>query len=45
MKFVKGMMTGMLISAGCAMAYAEYTIGPTKMLKQGKKMIKRMGLR
>lgn len=44
MKFVKGMMTGMLISAGAAMMYAEYTMGPTKIMKKGKKIIKKMGL-
>ena len=36
MKFVKGMITGMIITAGAAMVYTEYTVGPNKMLKQGK---------
>ena len=44
MKFVKGMITGMIITAGAAMVYKEYTIGPNKMLKQGKKMMKKIGL-
>ncbi len=44
MKFVKGMITGMVISAGAAMIYAECTMGPNKMMKQGKKMMKKMGL-
>lgn len=44
MKFVKGMMTGMLISAGAAIMYAEYTMGPNKMMKKGKKVMKKMGL-
>lgn len=44
MKFVKGMVTGMVISAGIAMAYAECTMGTNKMMKQGKKMMKKMGI-
>ncbi len=44
MKFVKGMITGMTIAAGAAMLYAECTMGPNKMMKQGKKMMKKMGL-
>ena len=44
MKFVKGMMTGMLISAGAAIMYAEYTMGPNKMMKKGKKVMKKIGL-
>lgn len=44
MKFVKGMITGMIITAGAAMVCAECTMGSNKMLKQGKKMIKKMGI-
>ena len=44
MKFVKGMMTGMLLSAGAAIMYAEYTMGPTKLMKKGKKEMKKIGL-
>ncbi len=44
MKFVKGMITGMAIAAGAAMLCAECTMGPNKMMKQGKKMMKKMGL-
>ena len=44
MKFVKGMITGMVITAGAAMMYAECMVGPNKMMKQGKKMMKKMGL-
>ena len=44
MKFIKGMMAGMVISAGVAMAYAEYTMGTNKMIKQGKKLMKKMGM-
>lgn len=44
MKFVKGMITGMCISAGACMLYAEYTIGSKKMLKASKKMMKKIGI-
>ncbi len=44
MKFVKGMITGMVITAGAAMIYAECSMGSNKMVKQGKKMMKKMGL-
>ena len=44
MKFVKGMVTGMVISAGCAMIYAECSMGTNKMLKKGKKMMRKMGM-
>ena len=44
MKFVKGMITGMVLTAGVAMVCAECMVGPNKMMKQGKKMMKKMGL-
>ena len=44
MKFVKGMVTGMVISAGIAMACAECNMNSSKMMKQGKKMMKKMGI-
>lgn len=44
MKFVKGMVTGMMLSAGMALVYCEYTMGTNKMMRQGKKMLKKMGL-
>ena len=44
MKFVKGMITGMIITAGAAIVCAECTMGSNKMVKQGKKMMKKMGL-
>lgn len=44
MKFMKGMIAGMVITAGAAMLCAEYTMGSSKMLKQGKKMIKKIGI-
>lgn len=44
MKFVKGMVAGMVISAGIAMACAECSMGSNKMMKQGKKMMKKIGI-
>lgn len=45
MKFVKGILIGGMISAGLVMMYGE-TMGfnKKKMMKQGKKMIHKMGL-
>ena len=45
MKFVKGILIGGIISAGLVMMYGE-TMGfnKKKMMKQGKKMIHKMGL-
>ena len=44
MKLVKGIIIGGMVSAGLVMMYGE-TIGfnKNKMMKQGKKMIKKMG--
>lgn len=45
MKFVKGMIAGMVIVAGATMMCNEMGIhSPNKMLKQGKKMMKKMGI-
>ena len=44
MKFVKGMITGMVITCGAYMAYSECTMGSNKMLKKGKKMMKKLGI-
>lgn len=45
MKLVKGMIIGGMVSAGLMWMYGE-TIGfnKNKMIKQGKKMIKKMGM-
>ena len=45
MKLVKGILIGGMVSAGLVMMYGE-TIGfnKMKMMKQGKRMIKKMGL-
>ncbi|HJJ05250.1 MAG TPA: hypothetical protein OIM45_05265 [Clostridiaceae bacterium] len=45
MNFVKGMLIGSIISAGLVIAYNE-TMGQDKkkVMKQGKKMIKKLGI-
>lgn len=45
MKLLKGMLIGGIISAGIVMIYGE-TMGfdKKKMMKQGKKMVHKMGL-
>lgn len=44
MKLVKGILIGGMVSAGIAMMYGE-TMGfnKRKIMKQGKKMIRKMG--
>ena len=44
MKFIKGVIVGTCISAGAFMWYAETTKSGKKMMKQGKKIIKNMGM-
>lgn len=44
MKFVKGVIIGTCISAGAFMLYAESTKSGKKMMKQGKRFIKNMGI-
>ncbi len=45
MKFVKGMIAGMVIAVGATMMYGEIQgHGSNKMLKQGKRMMKKMGI-
>ncbi len=45
MKFVKGMLIGGIVTAGVAMMYSE-AMGDNKrkMMKNGKKIAKRMGI-
>ncbi len=45
MKLVKGMIIGGMVSAGLIMMYGE-TMGfnKKKMMKQGKKLIQKMGM-
>ncbi len=45
MKLIKGMLIGGMVSAGLVLMYGE-AIGfnKRKMMKQGKKMMKKMGL-
>lgn len=44
MKFVKGMITGMIISTACMAVCAEYTMGNRKVIKEGKKLIRKLGI-
>lgn len=45
MKLVKGMIIGGMVSAGLVMMYGEtFGFNKKKMLKQGKKMIHKMGI-
>lgn len=45
MKFVKGMVTGMVICAGAAAIYAECCgMDTNKMVKKGKRMMKKLGI-
>ena len=45
MKFVKGMIAGMVIAVGATMMCNEIQAhGSTKMLRQGKRMMKMMGI-
>ncbi len=45
MKFVKGMIAGMVIAVGATMMCNEIQChGSGKMLKQGKRMMKKMGI-
>ena len=45
MKFVKGMVMGTLISAGAIMLYNERNaMKKNKMMKKGKRIIKKMGI-
>ena len=45
MKFIKGVILGTVISAGAWMLYSETTKnGRNKVMKQGKKFMKNMGM-
>ena len=44
MKFIKGMVTGVVLTCGACVAYCECTMGTNKMLKKGKKMMKKLGI-
>ena len=46
MKFVKGMIAGMVITVGATMMCNEFqgSYKPNKMLKQGKRMMKKIGI-
>ena len=45
MKYVKGMIAGMVIAVGATMMCNEIQAhGPNKMLRQGKRMMKKIGI-
>ncbi len=45
MKLVKGMIIGGMVSAGLMWMYGEtFGLNKNKMMKQGKKMFKKMGI-
>ena len=45
MKFVKGILVGSMLTAGIAMVYADSMgLDKNKMMKKGKKLIKKMGM-
>ena len=45
MKFIKGLIVGTAISAGALMIFSETTKSEkNKMMKQGKKIMKNMGM-
>lgn len=45
MKLIKGIIIGGMLSAGLVMIYGESMgVNKKKMMKQGKKMIRKMGI-
>ncbi len=44
MKFTKGLIIGGLITTGVLMMYQDSNIMNKKMMKKGKKLIKKMGV-
>lgn len=44
MKFIKGMFTGMIITVGAMYCYEECNFGKCKMMKNSKKMLKKIGI-
>lgn len=45
MKFVKGIVIGSMITAGAYMLYADNMgLNRKKMMKQGRKLMKKMGM-
>lgn len=45
MKFVKGILVGSMLTAGIAMMYADNMgLNKNKMMKQGKKLAKKIGM-
>lgn len=44
MKFLKGMVTGMIIATGIMYCYEECDIGKCRIMKNSKKMLKKIGI-
>lgn len=44
MKFVKGVMLGTIVSAGIAIMYTESSLNKRKIMKKGRKLVKKMGI-
>ncbi len=44
MKFLKGIIVGTIVSAGVAMMYSETSMNKRKIMKQGRKIAKKMGI-
>ena len=44
MKFIKGMFTGMIITVAAMYCYEECNFGKCKMMKNSKKMLKKIGI-
>ena len=44
MKFIKGLLIGTVVSAGVALMYTESSIGRKKIMKAGRKFVKKMNL-
>lgn len=44
MKFVKGIMLGSALTVGAIAMYNEGLMNPKKIMKKGKKMVKKIGI-
>lgn len=44
MKFTKGLLIGGLITTGILMMYNDTNINKNKMMKKGKKFVKKIGI-
>ncbi len=44
MKFIKGMVAGMIVTAGIMYCYEECDLGKCKMMRNSRKMLKKIGI-